>query len=551
MRVLILILLVAAHSVAQEKAFSPTPDMLQASEAITTGGLMSHIRFLADDLLEGRGTGTRGEMLTRAYIASQMERMGLQPGGENGTYFQKVVIKGMRTDNSATMNLEHKGRVTSLQFGEEFVAFPGVQQPQVTMFNAELVFVGYGIVAPEQDWDDYKGVDIKGKVLLMLNNDPAPDDPRVFSGKARTYYGRWTYKYEIAAKKGAAGAIIIHTDESAGYGWNVVQNSWSGERFELQTVPGSPTVPVKGWVTSDAANRLLALAGKRLDALTGPAQSKQFTPVPLGISVSIVLNTAIREVETANVIGVLPGSDPSLKEEAVIYTAHHDHFGIGRPVEGDSIYNGARDNATGVSAVLNIAGAFTTLKTPQRRSIVFMTVAAEEQGLIGSKLYSKSPTFTPGKIAANINIDGLPIYGKTRDIIMIGWGKSSIDGLLTSVARWQQREVKPDQSPEKGLFYRSDQFNFAKIGVPCMFLKSGLEYIDKPPEFGKMMDEEYTRLHYHQPSDEVRDSWDLSGAVDDTRLNFLVGLLIADNTDMPVWNKGDEFESARLRALGK
>lgn len=551
MRILVTLLLVAAQSLAQQKAFSPTPDMLQASEVITTNSLMSHIRFLSDDLLEGRGPGTRGDRLTCAYIASQMEEMGLQPGGDNGTYFQKVIIKGMRTDNSATLELEHKGRVTNLQFGEDFVAFPGIQQPQITMFNAELVFVGYGIVAPEQGWDDYKGVDVKGKVLLMLNNDPAPDDPKVFGGKARTYYGRWTYKYEIAAKKGAAGAIIIHTDESAGYGWNVVQNSWSGERFEMQTTPGSPAVPVKGWVTSDATNRLLALAGKRLDELSGPAQSKQFKPVPLGISVSVILNTTIREVETANVIGVLPGSDAKLKNEAVIYTAHHDHFGIGRPVDGDSIYNGAMDNATGVSAVLNAARAFTSLAAPPRRSIVFMAVAAEEQGLIGSQFYSENPAFAPGKIAANLNIDGLPIFGKTRDIVMIGYGKSSIDHVLKAVATWQGREVKPDQSPEKGLFYRSDQFNFAKIGVPCMFLKSGLEYIGKPDVFGRRMEEEYTRLHYHQPSDKISPDWDLSGAVEDTRLNFFVGLTIANNDAMPVWNKGDEFENTRLRALGK
>ncbi|MFN0157317.1 MAG: M28 family metallopeptidase [Bacteroidota bacterium] len=539
----LLFMVIVGH--AQQAEISA--DQRKAMDAITPSSLLSHIRFLSDDLLEGRGPGTRGDRLTQMYIASQMELLGLKPGGNNGTYFQPVVIKGMKTDPSAKLVMSSSGGSSSFTFGNEYVAFTGAQEATTTVENAEMVFVGYGIVAPEQQWNDYKNVDVKGKILLMLNNDPAGDDPKFFGGKARTYYGRWTYKYEIAASKGAIGAIIIHTDESAGYGWNVVQNSWSGDRFELAAKPGIPRVPLKGWTTFEAAGRILALAGKKYDALNAAAQSRDFAPVPLGVKASVTLSTSMKQVETANVIGVLPGFDPILKDEAVIYTAHHDHFGIGRTVNGDSIYNGAMDNGTGVSALLNAACAFTSLQSPPRRSIVFMTVAAEEQGLIGSQYYSENPTFSPAKIAANINIDGLPIFGRTRDIIMIGKGKSSMDDVLMAASKLQGREVKPDQFPEKGSFYRSDQFNFAKIGVPCMFLKSGLDYIGKPADFGKKMDAEYTKLHYHQPSDELSPNWDLSGAVEDVQLNYLVGLMVANADKKPVWNKGDEFERIRQK----
>ncbi len=521
-------------------------DQHKAMSVVTTTSLMSHIRFLSDDLLEGRGPGTRGDKLTQTYIAGQMELLGLKPGGNNGTYFQPVIIKGMKTDPSSKLAVSGSSGSAAFTFGNEYVAFTGTQEATTTVENAELVFVGYGIVAPEQQWDDYKNVDVRGKVLLMLNNDPAGDDAKFFGGKARTYYGRWTYKYEIAANKGAIGAIIIHTDESAGYGWNVVQNSWLGDRFELAAKPGIPRVPLKGWATFETTERILALAGKKYDALNAAAQSRDFTPVALGVKATLTLSTSMREVETANVIGVLPGSDPTLKDEAVVYTAHHDHFGIGRAVNGDSIYNGAMDNGTGVSALLNAACAFTSLQSAPRRTIVFMTVAAEEQGLIGSQFYSENPTFPPAKIAANINIDGLPIFGRTRDIIMIGMGKSGMDNVLLAAAKMQGREVKPDQFPEKGSFYRSDQFNFAKIGVPCMFLKAGLDYIGKPADFGRKMDAEYTKLHYHQPSDELSPNWDLSGAVEDVQLNYLVGLMIANADKPPEWNKGDEFEGIRL-----
>lgn len=532
-----------------QDTFVPPPEATRALKNITTESLMSHVRFLSDDLLEGRAPGTRGDKLAQAYIAAQMQLLGLQPGGDNGTYFQRVPIVAMKTDKAVKLDIAGKGKTIQLNFGSDFIIFPGNQETDVPVSKAEIVFVGYGIVAPEQNWDDYKNIDVTGKILLMLNNDPATEDQKFFGGKARTYYGRWTYKYEIAARKGAAGAIVIHTTESAGYGWNVVEASWSGERFELAQKPGIPRLLFKSWTTLEATNKILELAGKDYSGLVESAQTQAFTPVPLGITLSTLLKTTKRNVETANVIGVLPGSDKRLSEEAVVLTGHHDHFGIGKPVNGDSIYNGALDNATGTSALLNLACMFTSLPKTPRRSMVFAAVAAEESGLIGSQYYAENPTFPPGRIAANINIDGINIFGKTKDIIMVGLGKSSIDGILKSVASWQGREVKPDQFPEQGSFYRSDQFNFAKIGVPCMYLDAGIDYIGKPADFGKKKVAEFIDKNYHQPSDEIGPDWELSGAIEDMQLTFLVGLTISNNDQMPAWNKGDEFEGIRLKSL--
>jgi Zn-dependent M28 family amino/carboxypeptidase len=529
--------------------FKPSEDATRALQSITTSTLMSHIRFLSHDLLEGRAPGTRGDELARTYIASQMELIGLKPGGPDGSYFQSVPILSMTPDPSVTLTVRKGNNALTFNYRKDFVAVAGLQQPVVTIDNAEIVFVGYGIVAPEQGWDDYKGLDIRGKVLLMMNNDPSSNDPSFFGGKSRLYYGRWTYKYEIAAQKGAAGAIVIHTQESAGYGWNVVESSWSGEQFELEQKPGAATTLMNSWTTLDATKKILELAGKDYETLVADAQEKSFKPVPLGVTLSTTINTALKKVETTNVLGLLPGSDPVLKSEVVMYTAHYDHLGIGKAIDGDSIYNGALDNATGVSAILNIAGAFTYMNEAPRRSILFAAVGAEESGLIGSQFYAENPTFHPGRIAANINIDGTNIFGKTKDIIMVGFGKSSIDDVLKSAAAWQGRVVRPDQFPEQGFFYRSDQFNFAKIGVPCMYLDPGIDYVGRPEDFGKKKVEEYIEKNYHQPSDEIAPDWNLSGGMEDVQLMFLVGLTIANNATMPEWKKGDEFEAARQKAL--
>ncbi len=534
-----------------QQGFQPTPEASEALKNITPQSLLAHVRFLSHDLLEGRAPGTRGDLLTQSYIATQMQLLGLQPGGENGSYIQRVPIVAMKTDKSVKMNLSGGGSSAQLGFGPDFIVFTGNQETDVNVKDAEIVFVGYGIVAPEQEWDDYKNVDVSGKVLLMMNNDPSTEDPKFFGGKARTYYGRWTYKYEIAAKKGAIGAIVIHTTESAGYGWNVVESSWSGERFELSQKPGIPRIAFKAWTSHDATQKIMSMAGKELSKLVGSAEKRSFQPVPLGVKVSMSLKTGKRNVETANVLGALPGSDPQLKKEAVIFTGHHDHFGIGKSIDGDSIYNGALDNATGTSAVLGLARMYSTLPHPPKRTMIFATVAAEEYGLIGSQFYAENPTVPPGRLAANINIDGINIFGRTKDIIMVGLGKSSIDNTLKSVAAWQGREVKPDQFPEQGSFYRSDQFNFAKIGVPCMYLDAGVEYIGKPADFGKKKVDEYISKNYHQPSDEIEADWELSGAVEDLQLMFLVGLTLANDPQMPAWNKGDEFEGIRLQSLQK
>jgi Zn-dependent M28 family amino/carboxypeptidase len=544
-----LLLALAASSMLRAGDFRPSEASTEALTTITEHTIMPHIRFLSHDLLEGRAPGTRGDALARLYIAAQMEEMGLQPGAENGTWFQRVPVLSMTTDPAFVLSIRGKGGNIDLQYRTEFIGNAGNQQPLVDIRDAGIVFVGYGIVAPEQEWDDYKGTDLRGKILLMLNNDPSPDDPAVFGGKGRQYYGRWDYKFQMAAKKGAAGAIIIHTTESAGYGWNVVESSWTGEQFELAKKPDDPGSGLNAWTTFAATERILALAGLRYDDLFTAAQKRSFTPVDLGLTLSTVITTTMQDTETTNVLGLLPGSDPQLKGEVVVLTAHYDHLGIGTPVNGDSINNGALDNATGVGAVLSIAQAFRSMTEAPRRSVLFAAVGAEESGLLGSQYYTRNPTFPPGRIAANINIDGLGIFGRTKDVSMVGLGKSSVDDVVRTVVTWQGRVLKPDQYPELGLFYRSDQFNFARIGVPCVYLDPGLEYIDKPADFGKKKVEEYIEKNYHRPSDEITGEWELSGGVEDTRLMFLVAQEIANADDMPQWNKGDEFESVRAKAI--
>lgn len=541
----------ACHGAAQQKAFIPPKEAREAMELLRPSSLMGHIRFLADDALEGRAPGTRGDRLAQAYIASQMEGLGLQPGGDSGTYFQHFPVLSLTVDPSLTVTITSRNQSMTLQYGSEFVGAPGKQQQHIEVRDAEIVFVGYGIVAPEQKWDDYKGTDVRGKVLLFLNDDPPSDDPKFFGGKGRTYYGRWTYKFEIAAQKGAAGAIVIHTRESAGYGWNVVENSWTGEQFELEQRPEATATLFNGWTSQAATERMLAMTGYSLSDLMKRAARRSFKPIPLGLRLTTSFHTTIKRSATANVIGVLPGSDPALKNEAIIITAHFDHLGITKPVNGDSINNGALDNATGVSALLEIARIFTSMPERPRRSIVFAAVGAEESGTLGSQYYVENPTFPLAKIAANINIDGLNIFGRTTDIVMIGLGKSTIDSTLIAVASWQGRTVKPDQFPEQGSFYRSDQFNFARVGIPCMYLDGGVEYIGKPADYAKLKVDEYIAKHYHQPSDEIHADWDLSGAVEDVQLMFLVAGELANAAEMPRWNKGDEFEAARLRTLGK
>jgi len=387
-------------------------------------------------------------------------------------------------------------------------------------------------------------------VLVMLNNDP-DWDPDLFAGNRRLYYGRWTYKYESAARQGAAGAIIIHTTPSAGYPWQVVQTSWTGEQFELPA-GDEPRIQVAAWTTEAATKRLFALAGADYDALVEAAHRRDFRPVPLGVTTSLSLANQLHRVETANVAGLLPGSDPELAGQVVVYTAHHDHLGMAPAEDGsdaDRIYNGALDNASGVAQVLAIARAATLLPEPPRRSLLFLFVGGEEQGLLGSKYFAAHPTVEPGRIAANLNFDGGNIWGETRDLTLIGMGKSDLDRVASAVAARQGRSVLGDQFPDKGYYYRSDQFSFAKIGVPALYFDVGTDFIGKPPGFAAEQVEAWTEEHYHQPSDELVPAWDFAGMVQDARLGFFAGLAIADQQALPAWLPGDEFEAARKAAL--
>ena len=515
-----------------------------AAGVIDKGVLESAVRFLADDLLEGRAPSHRGDELACRYVASVMESLGLTPGGPGGGWEQRFEIVGITTTAPPTWTFGAGGKETTLRFWDDFIAATGVQAPEAAISDAELVFVGYGIQAPEYGWDDFKGADLKGKVLVMMNNDP-DWDPALFAGKRRLYYGRWGYKYESAARQGAVGAIIIHTTPSAGYGWKVVQNSWTGEQFELPPA-GEPRIKVRAWATEDAVRRVLAAGGFDLDALVKKARSRDFRPVPLGIRTSITLANALKRGETGNVLGMIPGSDPVLKDQVLIFSAHHDHFGIGKPdARGDTIYNGAVDNASGVAQVLAIARAFAALPERPRRSILFAIVSCEEYGLLGSAYYAAHPTFPAERIAADINFDMANIFGKTRDVALTGKGKSTLDAVLEAAAALQGRVVTDEAFPDRGAYYRSDQFSFARIGVPGLYFKGGLDFVGRDPGWGEKVTEEWLASHYHQPSDEWNEGWNFDGMIEDTQLAFFAGLAIADADSMPNWVPGDEFAKFR------
>jgi Zn-dependent M28 family amino/carboxypeptidase len=524
----------------------PIPPEVQhaAKNQITRASLEAPIRFLASDALEGRGPASRGDVLARTYLATELQGLGLQPGGPKGQWQQPFDIVGVTAQLPKTWRFEAKGKAVDLKYHDDFIAASGVQQESAAIDNAEVVFVGYGIQAPEFKWDDFKGANLKGKVLVMLNNDPDWDS-KLFAGNRRLYYGRWTYKYESGARQGAAGVIIIHTTPSAGYPWQVVQSSWSGEQFDLPA-GDEPHVQFQAWATEDATRRLFAAAGQNLDKLIAMARQRSFKPVSLGIRTSLRSQNKISRVQTANVAGLLPGSDPKLKDEVMIFSAHHDHLGLGdADSTGDRIYNGAVDNASGCAQVLALARAMSALPTKPRRSILFLFVAAEEQGLLGSEYYSKHPTFSSGKIAANLNYDSANIWGRTKDVVFIDLGKSTLDAVAHAVASNQGRTDKPSQFPDRGSFYRSDHFSFARIGVPALSVDGGIDFVGKPEGWGKERVEEFEAKHYHQPSDEIDDTWNYDGMIEDTQLGLYMGWLVAQADDMPTWKAGDEFEAVR------
>ncbi len=517
----------------------------EAEKVITEEFLFGHTRYLSHDLLEGRGPGTRGDDLARYYIASQFEAMGVRPGGPDGSYFQSVPLVGMTVDRNTHLTVTRGNQRRVFRYHEDFMPFSGVLEPTVPV-SGDMVFVGYGIQAPEFDWDDYKSQDMSGKILVMLNDDPGTaDTPDFFGGKARTYYGRWTYKYEIAAELGATGAIIIHTTPSAGYPFSVVQSSWGGENFELRVDDDVPQLPLKAWTSEDASRTILEMAGYTLEELKERALSPDFEPVSLNMRASSTIRQRLQDVDTYNVLGLIPGGDPNYNNEVIVYTAHYDHFGIGEPVDGDSIYNGALDNAVGVAMMLSIANAFQNMPIPPHRSILFAAVGAEEFGLLGSEYYVRNPTFPHHKIIACINTDGANIYAPTRDIIFLGAERSTIGQVVKSIGERRRMVIGGDPAPEQGYFYRSDHFSFAKAGIPAVSLRTGTDFIGKPESWGKEQVETYIAKHYHQPSDIIRDDWDLRGAVDEGRFCFELGWTLSMQREIPEWHEGDEFEAVR------
>ena len=540
--------IVEPTAAAEDQAASGKSMTDIAAEHITDEYIREVMIEISSDEYEGRGPSTAGDTKTREYLAKQMGEIGLVPAAQDGAWEQPFDMVSVNTLPPEGWTFEGHGKTVSFEFYEDFMINGYNQQPRAEVKDAEVIFAGYGIQAPEFGWDDYKNIDVTGKIVLLMNNDP-DWDPELFAGETRLWYGRWDYKFLNAAKNGAAGAIIIHTIPSAGYPYQVLQTSNVGPQMELP-VGDEARNQFKSFMTEDAVRELVATAGMDLDELREAAYNSDFEAVPLGITTSLSLDVEIASVTTANVLGVLPGSDPELKDEYVIYTAHHDHLGIGPAnEEGDTIYNGAMDNASGVGQVLAMAKAFAALPEGPRRSMMFLFVGAEEQGLLGSKWYAANPTVSPGKIAANLNYDGGNLHGPTNDIVYVGFGKTSIDELVIKYAADQGRTVKPDQFADRGYFYRSDQFSFAKIGVPAVYLEPGTDYIDRSPEWGREVVENFTAHHYHQPSDEYDPKWNLSGMIDDAMIGFWTGLAVANADEMPSWNEGDEFEAVRLEAL--
>ncbi|HEX3928938.1 MAG TPA: M28 family metallopeptidase [Gemmatimonadales bacterium] len=549
--------LVCLAAVACSGASGPTPaQVTTATAAITAPDLLTTIKALSDDSMEGRAPGSPAEDKVIRYVSGQFKAIGLQPGNPDGTWVQKVDLLGFTAHPTASFKAG--GHTIALDFPKNYVAASRREAPEIDVDNSDIVFVGYGVVAPEYNWDDYKGVDVKGKTIVMLINDPPVPDPKdstqldstMFRGKAMTYYGRWTYKYEIASLKGAAAAIIVHQTIPAAYGWDVVEHSWSGENMDVKQPSGSAApVGVEAWITYDKAKELFKASGKDFDALERSARDRNFHPVDLGATATFHIKNTVRPVESHNILGILPGSDPKAKDELVIYTAHWDHLGRDTTLKGDQIFNGAIDNASGVAGMMEVAKAFKALPTPPRRSVLFIAVTAEEKGLLGSRFYAENPLYPLNKTLADFNIDGVNQWGRTTDLVVIGKGASTLEDVLQDAASAKQRTLSPDPETEKGLYYRADHFEFAKVGVPAMFLDAGVHYIGKPDDYSKTKRDEYTDHDYHNVSDEVKPDWDLSGAVDDLGLLFATGVRVADDATWPTWKPGSEFKAARDKML--
>jgi Zn-dependent M28 family amino/carboxypeptidase len=517
-----------------------------APSRITAQEIDAHLRFLASDLLEGRAPATRGGRITEEYIATELQAFGVKPGVGDSSYFQRVPIDVVKAD-PATIRVVASGKANAnLRFTDDVVVWPG-SATEASNARGELVFVGYGAVAPEYKWDDFKNTDVRRKILLVLVNDPpAPaSEPNLFGGKAMTYYGRWTYKYEEAERRGAAGMLIVHTTGPAGYPWHVVVNSNSTEhRLLLRDPKAPPPIGVRGWITDSAATALLAQAGLNMAQLRKQAESRDFRPVSTGIIIDASMKNSLQHMSANNVIGVVRGIDPKVRDEYVAYSAHWDHFGIGPVVNGDSIYNGAVDNASGVATVLAIAHAAAEGIKP-RRSQLFIFVTAEESGLLGSAYFGEHPTVPASKIIAALNMDVVNVNGRVRDLNVMGDNKSSLGPTLAQMVRAQGIRLSPDAHPEAGHFYRSDHFSFAKVGIPAISIGPGVDYVGRPAGWGQKQSEDWTAHNYHQPSDEYRTDFDLSGASQLGEIVYRLGVALGNAERVPTWNADAEFKAMR------
>ncbi|SFV13559.1 M20/M25/M40 family metallo-hydrolase [Pseudoduganella namucuonensis] len=526
-----------------------------APHQIDGANVLKHITALASDEFEGRAPGTRGETLTIAYLQDEFRKLGLLPGNPDGTFLQTVPL--LHLQSVPAVGYTVAGKATPLAFPDDVVAWSMRADKRVAVANSELVFVGYGVAAPEFKWDDYKGVDLRGKTLVMLINDPPLPDPKrrgqldaaAFGGAAMTWYGRWAYKFDIAARLGAAGALIVHETKPAGYPWDVVRNSWARSNYGVKHKGDTPGYPaVNGWLRLESAKALFKAGGHDFDALKKAALSRDFKPVPLGALANITVANGWNETASHNVVAKIEGSDPGLKDEYVVYTAHWDHFGIDESLPGPrgrQIFHGAVDNASGVAALLEIARAYKALPKAPRRSVLFLLTTAEERGLLGAQYYVRHPLYPLAKTVLNINVDGLNLWGRTRDVELAGHGKSTADALVEAAAKRQGRVARPEGNPEAGAFYRSDQFEFARAGVPVVYMLAGRDYIGKPQGYGAGRQDQYTAQHYHTVNDVVQPGWDMAGAAQDIALLYQAGYQAAQDAAAPRWLPGAEFKGVR------
>ncbi|HLP72008.1 MAG TPA: M28 family metallopeptidase [Bacteroidales bacterium] len=524
----------------------PKNDVSTASKSINAEDLKKYISVLASDDFGGRAPATEGEEKTIHYLAEEFGKLGLEPGN-NGSWFQEVSMLRITADQNMQLNISGNKNNFSFKFKDDFIGGSPMLSNEIRIDNSDMVFVGYGINAPEWNWNDYDGIDVKGKTVVMLINDPgyATGDSSLFTGKSMTYYGRWTYKYEEAARQGANAALIIHETGAAGYPWAVVQNSWSGPQFYLENNEFLRSdLRFKGWLTGDAAGKLFSAAGLDIRKLTTDASKRGFKAVPLNVKLSAGFKNMVDHVKSNNVAALCPGDDR--KDEYIIYTAHWDHFGINPSFEGDSILNGAVDNATGVAGLLEIAKAFTTASPGQKRSVLFLSVTGEEQGLLGSEYYANNPIFPLEKTAAVINMDALNIFGPTKDMTIVGYGNSELDKYAEDVLKRQGRYAIPDPTPEKGGYFRSDHFSFAKKGVPSLYLSKGVDNSEHGREWGLEQSEKWIQENYHKPSDNYEpEKWNFDGMINDIRIYFETGYDLSMTDDFPLWSSNFPFRSLR------